>query len=102
LKLLFDHHLSPTLIVRLAGLFPGSEHVWNLALHDQPDTAVWLYARDHEFTIVSKDLIWLQIDNWSTDQIEELIRSSHAKILALRDSTDRAILVLYKSRTLTK
>jgi predicted nuclease of predicted toxin-antitoxin system len=117
LKLLFDHHLSPTLIVRLGDLFPGSDHVWNLALHEQPDPTVWLHARDRGFTIVSKDadfseismelgyppkLIWLQIDNWSTDQVEELIRSSYAKILALQDSTDRAILVLYKSRTATR
>ena len=114
MKLLFDHHLSPTLVARFADLFPGSKHVWNLGLHNQPDPAVWLYAREHDFTIVSKDadfseismelgyppkLIWLQIDNWSTDQVEELIRLSYAKIAALPKATDRAILVLFKSRT---
>jgi predicted nuclease of predicted toxin-antitoxin system len=113
-KLLFDHHLSPTLITRLADLFPASEHVWNVNLHNEPDPTVWLYAREHDFTIVSKDadfseismelgyppkLIWLQIDNWSTDQVEELIRSSYARIAALPAATDRAILVLFKPRT---
>ena len=114
MKLLFDHHLSPTLIPRLADLFPGSEHVWNRKLHEAPDTVVWSYAREHEFTIVSKDadfseismelgfppkLIWLQISNWSTDQVEELIRANASRILALPDAADRAILVLFKSRS---
>ena len=114
MKLLFDHHLSPTLTERLADLFPGSEHVWNVKLHNVPDTNVWTYAREHEFTIVSKDadfseismehgyppkLIWLQIENWSTDQVEELIRSSYDRIAALPATTDRGILVLFKRRT---
>jgi predicted nuclease of predicted toxin-antitoxin system len=47
LKLLFDHHLSPTLVARLTDLFPGSAHVWTLKLHDVPDSTIWLYAREH-------------------------------------------------------
>ncbi len=85
MKLLFDHHLSPSLIGRLGDLFPGSEHVWNVNLHSVPGEAVWLYAREPDFTVVPKDadfseismqlgyppkLIWLQIKNWSTDQVE--------------------------------
>jgi predicted nuclease of predicted toxin-antitoxin system len=112
-KLLFDHHLSPTLVDRLADLFPDSEHVWNVKLHAVPDTDVWLYAREHDYTIVSKDadfsevsmelgyppkLIWLQIDNLSTDEIEQIIRSRYSKIVTLPEATDRAILVLFKRR----
>ena len=111
MKLLFDHHLSPTLVARLADLFPASEHVWNLDLHGVPDEAVWRYAREYEFTVISKDadfselsmqlgyppkLIWLQIDNWSTDRIEEFIRSRHPSIVELAGSTDRGILVLFE------
>jgi predicted nuclease of predicted toxin-antitoxin system len=109
-KLLFDHHLSPSLVDRLADLFPGSEHVWNVKLHSVPDETVWLYAREHDFTVVSKDadfseismqlgyppkLIWLQIKNWSTDQVEQLIRSRYPRIAELSGATDRAILVLF-------
>lgn len=36
MKLLFDHHLSPSLVRRLRDLFPGSEHVWNLGLDEAP------------------------------------------------------------------
>lgn len=111
MKLLFDHHLSPSLVHRLADLFPDSEHVWNVNLHSVPDEVVWLYAREHDFTVVSKDadfseismqygyppkLIWLQIKNWSTDQVEKLIRSRYPRIIALPDAADRGILVLFK------
>jgi predicted nuclease of predicted toxin-antitoxin system len=110
-KLLFDHHLSPSLVERLADLFPGSAHVWNVSLHSASDETVWLYAREHEFTVVSKDadfseismqlgyppkLLWLQIKNWSTDQVEELIRSRYPRIIELPAADDRAILVLFK------
>jgi predicted nuclease of predicted toxin-antitoxin system len=110
-KLLFDHHLSPSLVHRLADLFPGSEHVWNVNLHSVPDETVWLYAREHDFTVVSKDadfseismqlgyppkLIWLQIKNWSTEQIEDLIRSRYPRIVELPNATERSILVLFR------
>lgn len=111
MKLLFDHHLSPSLVERLAALFPESNHVWNLRLHDAPDTMVWLHAREHGFTVVSKDadfsevsmelgyppkLIWLRIKNWSTDQIEDLIRSSYPRITEFEAARDRGILILFK------
>ena len=111
MKLLFDHHLSPTLVERLADVFPDSEHVWNVKLHDVPDETVWLYAREHDFTVVSKDadfseismqlgyppkLIWLKIKNWSTDQVEALIRSGYSRVIELPAATDRGILVLFK------
>jgi predicted nuclease of predicted toxin-antitoxin system len=114
LKLLFDHHLSPTLVRQLSDLFPDSEHVWNLGLHQLSDRAIWSYAREHDFTVVSKDadfseismelgyppkLIWLQIENLSTDEVEDLIRSNLPKISELPSATDRAILVLFKRRT---
>ena len=71
---------------------------------------MWLYAREHDFTVASKDadfseismqlgyppkLIWLQIKNWSTDQVEVLIRSRYPRIVELPGTTDRAILVLF-------
>jgi predicted nuclease of predicted toxin-antitoxin system len=114
LKLLFDHHLSPTLVRRLSDLFPDSEHVWNLGLHAVSDRAIWSFALEHDFTIVSKDadfseismelgfppkLVWLQIENLSTDEVEELMRSNSPKISELPSAPDRAILVLFKRRT---
>jgi predicted nuclease of predicted toxin-antitoxin system len=39
-KLLFDQNVSPDLVRRLADLFPGSEHVFNLELHEVDDGAI--------------------------------------------------------------
>ena len=55
MKLLFDHNLSYKLVARLADLFPNSEHVRNVNLHEADDRPVWEYARAHGFAIVSKD-----------------------------------------------
>jgi predicted nuclease of predicted toxin-antitoxin system len=80
-------------------------------MHDASDTTVWLHARQHDFTVVSKDadfseismelgyppkLLWLRIKNWSTDQIEDLIRSKYPLIVELPAATERGILVLFK------
>jgi predicted nuclease of predicted toxin-antitoxin system len=110
-KLLFDHHLSPTLALPLSDVFPNSEHVWNLALHDAPDTEIWLYAREHGYSVVSKDadfseismhlgyppkLLWLRIKNWSTAEIEQLIRSRYSLIVEFEAARDRGILAVFK------
>jgi predicted nuclease of predicted toxin-antitoxin system len=112
-KLLLDHHLSPALVQRLADLFPDSDHVWNLNLHEASDVDIWLYAKAHEFTVVSKDadfsdismqlgyppkLLWLRITNLTTDEIEELIRSKYPLIAELPGASDRGILVLFRKK----
>ena len=113
MKLLFDHHLSPTLVDALSDLFPDSNHVWNLELHNASDAEIWMYAREHDFTVVSKDadfsdismqlgyppkLLWLRIANWTTREIEELIRSKYPLIAELPGATERGILVLFRKR----
>jgi predicted nuclease of predicted toxin-antitoxin system len=54
-KLLFDENLSPRLIELLADGFPGSTQIERLNMRGATDAAIWAYARDHGFTIVSKD-----------------------------------------------
>jgi len=55
MRLLFDENLSRRLVDLLAREFPGSSHPDLLDLRGSPDTAVWQHAREHNFTIVSKD-----------------------------------------------
>ncbi len=55
MKLLFDENLSPKLPRLLADRFPGSNHVRDCGLRGAPDEQIWEYARDHGYTIVSKD-----------------------------------------------
>jgi len=108
-KLLFDQNLSPRLVVRLADVFPDSQHVFQLGLDRASDEDIWIYARDHEFTIVSKDadftelsmlrgfppkVLWLCLGNCTTAEIEALLRGHQATIQRLFDAPDAGTLAL--------
>jgi predicted nuclease of predicted toxin-antitoxin system len=54
-RLLLDHNLSPKLVRRLIDLYPESAHVSQLSLDHALDKAIWEYARDHDYVIVTKD-----------------------------------------------
>ncbi len=109
MKLLFDENLSPRLIGRLSDLFPGSAQVSQIGLEGYPDKTIWERAKAEEYTIVSKDndfrqraflfgmppkVIWLQIGNAGTDEIESLIRREFLRITAFEEDTEEALLVL--------
>lgn len=95
MKLLFDENLSPKLPLLLSPQFPGSLHVRDCGLKGFSDEAIWKYARDQEFTIVSKDsdfyqrsllyghppkLVWLRIGNCTRDDLTALIQNSREEI----------------------
>ncbi len=91
MKLLFDENLSPRLVGALADIYPGSAHVQRCGLGSWDDSAIWQYAKDNGFAIVSKDsdfqersilrghppkIIWLRATNCSSAEIESLLRSA--------------------------
>ena len=63
MKLLFDHNLAPSLVGHLRDLFPGSAHVSQCDLDDVSDIAIWQYARDNGFTLVSKDADFVELSS---------------------------------------
>jgi len=108
-KLLFDQNLSPRLAVRLADLFPASEHVDSVGLGAAPDERVWEYALACGLAIVSKDedyshlsvirgcppkVLWLLTGNCTTARIEAVIRSHLADILAFEADPAAGVLAL--------
>ncbi len=110
MKLLFDHNISPDLVRRLRDLFPESDHVYNLNLHEVDDHIVWAFARENTFIVVTKDVdfselsmvqgfppkvLWLRLGNCRTRDIEDLIRSNYEYILQLVADDERAILSLF-------
>lgn len=110
MKLLFDHNISPDLVRRLRDLFPESDHVYHLNLHEVDDHIVWAFARVNSFIVVTKDVdfselsmvqgfppkvLWLRLGNCRTRDIEDLIRSNHESILQLVADDERAILSLF-------
>jgi predicted nuclease of predicted toxin-antitoxin system len=54
-KLLFDQNLSPSLVARLADVFPESLHVRDAGLARATDESVWQFALHRGFAIVTKD-----------------------------------------------
>jgi len=60
-KLLLDQNLPRSLLQTLGGTFPGSEHVIGLGLDDSPDSQIYNYARQNDFTIATKDSDFRQL-----------------------------------------
>jgi predicted nuclease of predicted toxin-antitoxin system len=82
MKLLFDQNLSFRIIKKINHCFPESRHVAALKLDRASDIEIWEYAKDYNFTIVTKDsdfndlstlkgfpphIIWLRLGNSRSD-----------------------------------
>jgi len=108
-KLLFDENLSPRLIELLANGFPGSTQIERLNMRGATDAAIWAYARDHGFTIVSKDndfrqyaflygpppkVLWLSVGNARTETIAALLSDRVADINAFDKDREQSLLPL--------
>jgi predicted nuclease of predicted toxin-antitoxin system len=111
-KLLLDENLSHKLVPRLAATFPDTVHVDGVGLHGQPDVAVWRYAAEHGFVIVSKDddfrqlsflqgpppkVVWLVVGNAGTTVIAELLLRNRRRLESFADDPDDALLTLATS-----
>lgn len=110
MKLLFDQNLSPRLVKLLADLFPESNHVFPLGLNEADDTEVWEYARENEFTLVTKDadfgdlsilrgfppkVIWLRRGNCRTADIEAILRNNFDAIKELENDAEIGLVTLF-------
>jgi len=108
-KLLFDQNLSPRLVALLADVFAGSLHVRQAGLERADDDAVWRFARDNGFAIVSKDsdfqersqiagsaprVVWIRRGKCSTQEIEAMLRKHALRIAALEQEAEIGFLVL--------
>jgi predicted nuclease of predicted toxin-antitoxin system len=95
MKLLFDQNLSPLLPRLLADIYPDCVHVREVGLRDADDSAIWEYAKQNAYALVSKDsdfqqrslfygappkFIWLRVGNCPTKTIEELLRRHSVSI----------------------
>ena len=113
MRLLFDENLSPSLVHALDDTFPASTHVRDQRLEAAEDVAVWTFARDNGFVIVSKDedfhqraflfgappkVVWVRLGNCSTREIEAALRSAAAALRAFADDPASAFLILHRPR----
>ena len=107
MRLLFDENLSPRLVTLLIDLFPGSLHVRDVGLSSATDDDVWNYPEENGLAIISKDadfhqrsfllesgpkIVWIQVGNCSTGQLEEILTNSEATILEFERDPDATFL----------
>lgn len=112
MKLLFDENLSFRLVAVLADVYPGSAHVRDVGLLGGEDPAIWAYAADHGFLLVSKDtdfydrsvlhgappkVLWLRTGNTSVAETADILR--HQYILIRRFYDDPTATFLPLNRT---
>lgn len=112
LRLLLDQNLSHRLKRPLAAAYPDLAHVRDFALERADDTAVWTFAKDNGFVIVSKDsdfhqrslvfghppkVIWLRLGNCSTSDIEGVLRQQEAAVAVFLADATASLLTLSRS-----
>lgn len=109
MKLLFDQNLSHRLILTLQHEYPESQHVRNIGLAEANDEAVWHYAAQHGFTILTKDadfhqrsflfghppkVVWIRCGNCSTATIEQRLRMRLNDLIQFTIDREGAFLII--------
>ncbi len=108
MRLLFDHNLSPKLVHLIRDIFPGLSHVHDLGMSEKSDLEIWDFARENNYTIVTKDsdfhelaiffgsppkVIWIKRGNCSSHQIEEILRVNYKSILNIHAEEFRYLIL---------
>lgn len=109
MKLLLDQNLSHRLCALLAHSFPSTAHVRGYGSQSAADEAIWAFAREHGYTIVSKDedfhqrsflyghppkVVWLRVGNCSTDQIAAILHRHEEGLRAFEADPEASFLIL--------
>jgi predicted nuclease of predicted toxin-antitoxin system len=104
LKLLLDQNLSFRLLEKLEPVYPGSTQVKFVNLDQADDLAVWRFAKDKGFTIVTQDsdfhefslvygnppkVIWLKCGNKPKWYVLGLLLNNQDKIKAFLEDQER-------------
>lgn len=108
-KLLLDENLSVKLTVELRDVFPDIRHVRDLGLTAGSDGALWEWAKEHGYAIVSKDsdfwhrsvlfgyppkVIWIRVGNGSTGMMADILRRAAGALEAFLREAESGCFVL--------
>ena len=112
MRLRLDQNLSHRLKGPLAAAYPDLAHVRDFALERADDTAVWNFAKDNGFAIVSKDsdvhqrslvfghppkVLWLRLGNCSTSDIEVVLLQQAPEVDSFFEGATASLLTLSRS-----
>ena len=110
MKLLLDQNLSFRLLEKLEPVYPGSTQVKFVSLDQADDFAIWRFARDNGFTIVTQDsdfhelsliygsppkIIWLKCGNKPKWYVLGLSLDHQDKIKVLLEDDVSSCLEIY-------
>ena len=112
MKLQFDQNLSDRLPALLATPFPHSAHVRSFSMNEADDETIWNFARDNEYTIVTKDddfhqralvhgpppkVVYLKVGNCPNRLVIDLLKSRVSDIDAFQNDAAAAVLLITRS-----
>ena len=95
MKLLFDQNISFRVLTIIESTFPEAKQVKNVGLENFKDAAIWEYAKENDYCIVTFDadfaeiasfkgcppkIIWLRIGNSSTLNISNKLINNLSSI----------------------
>lgn len=95
MRFLFDQNISHRILRLLPEQFKGSTHVKSEGLLNSPDSQIWEFAKKHEYTIVTQDsdfnelnslygfppkIIWIRTGNLRTTVIFEILTDHYHDI----------------------
>lgn len=107
MKLLFDQNLSRRLLPELEVFFPGSAQAALCGLDTVADSVLWDFARQHGFTIVTKDsdflelallkgfppkVVLLNLGNVSNQRVRKVLLQQAAAISEFMQSSSQGVL----------
>jgi predicted nuclease of predicted toxin-antitoxin system len=84
-------------------------HVRTVGLRGAEDAAIWSYAREHDFVVISKDndfrqlsfvngpppkVVWLEVGNAGTAAILDLLRRERETLERFQTEAEAALLIV--------
>ncbi len=109
MKLLFDQNLSFKLVRRVKAVLPQAKHVKDFELAENDDEAIWNFAAENAFAIVSKDadflhrallrghppkVIYLRVGNCSATEITGLLLANAETIKEFLADPDESVFLI--------
>lgn len=110
MKLLLDQNISRRILQPLLEKFPDSNQVYLLNLAESDDLAIWHYAKENDYTIVTKDsdfhefsliygpppkIIWLKCGNVGNQYILDRLLNCYEEIASFMQNNHTACLEIY-------
>ena len=110
MKLLLDQNISRYILEPLREKYPGSDQVFLLDLAEASDKEIWDFAKEGDFTIVTKDsdfeemslvygsppkVIWLRCGNQTNKYILDILLQHIDQIMRFYEEKKSVCLELY-------